>query len=268
MTEMRCGYAGDRDDVLVAYLYDDIDSAARAAFETHLTSCDRCRSELDAMRGVRRQLARWNPPEPAFGGFVGQSRVISPQSDSGLSAAGRNPQWWRDIPAWAQVAAALLFLGVSAGIANLEVRYDGNGLAVRTGWWTPAERGPQPSGVAQRPGDAAPWRGDLTALERQLRSELRGAQASAVNAVARPASSASDAEVMRKVRVLIDESERRQQSELALRVAQVITDVNTARQADLRRIDLTLNRVQDNLGVEVLKNRQSMQYLMRVNQRQ
>jgi len=85
-------------------------------------------------------------------------------------------------------------------------------------------------------------------------------------AAARPAS--SDAEILRKVRALVDEAERRQQRELALRLAQAISDVNAARQADLRRVDLTLNRVENNLGVEVLKNRQSMQYLMRANQRQ
>lgn len=90
--------------------------------------------------------------------------------------------------------------------------------------------------------------------------------AAAMPAAARPAS--SDAEILRKVRALVDEAERRQQRELALRLAQAISDVNAARQADLRRVDLTLNRVENNLGVEVLKNRQSMQYLMRANQRQ
>ena len=77
---------------------------------------------------------------------------------------------------------------------------------------------------------------------------------------------AGEAEILRKVRALIDETERRQQRELALRLAQAITDMNAQRQADLRRVDLTLNRVENNLGVEVMKNRQSMQYLMRVRQ--
>jgi hypothetical protein len=104
---------------------------------------------------------------------------------------------------------------------------------------------------------------DLIALEQRLRNELRSA--TPVQA-ARPA--ANDAEILRKVRSLIDETERRQQRELALRLAQAISDVNVARQADLRRVDVTLNRVENNLGVEVAKNRQSMQYLMRVNQRQ
>lgn len=254
MTETRCGYPGDRDETLIAYLYDDIDPAARAPFETHLATCERCRDELAAMGGVRAHLARWNPPEPKFGA------IRHPHASS------RSPHWWRDMPAWAQVAAALLVLGVSAGIANLDVRYDANGFTVRSGWLksVPVE---QPSRVAQ--GADVASKAELTALEQQLRAELRAArtsQALSSRAVARSAS--TDADVMRKVRALVDEAERRQQRELALRLAQVMTDVSAQRQADLRRIDLSLHGVENNLGGEVLKLRQSQNYLMRVNQRQ
>ena len=257
MTDMRCGYAGDRDDTLIAYLYDDIDPVARGAFEAHLAGCEPCRDELEALGGVRTTLARWNPPEP----------TSLTAANANPHSAARNPPWWRSIPAWAQVAAALLFLGVSAGIANLDVRYDNNGFAIRTGWSkAPQQNASAPAG-AGTPSNAlssasVASKADLVALEQRLRNELRSAPVTD----ARPAS--SDAEILRKVRALIDDTERRQQRELALRLAQAISDVNAARQADLRRVDLTLNRVENNLGVEVLKNRQSMQYLMRVNQRQ
>jgi anti-sigma factor RsiW len=260
MTDMRCGYAGDRDETLIAYLYDDIDPIARAAFDAHLAGCEPCRAELEALGAVRTTLARWNPPEP--------QSIAARNHQSPI-----NPQWWRSIPAWAQVAAALLFLGVSAGIANLDVRYDRNGLMIRTGWSKPAAQSPQaPSQIGVAPQSGVPQgfspasKADLVALEQQLRTELRSVAATRAVTAARPA--ASDAEILRKVRALIDDTERRQQRELALRLAQAITDVNAARQADLRRVDLSLNRVENNLGVEVLKNRQSMQYLMRVNQRQ
>jgi len=256
MTDMRCGYAGDRDETLIAYLYDDIDPAARGVFDAHLAGCEHCRAELEALGGVRTTLARWNPPEPK------SLAAANPQS------ATRNPQWWRTIPAWAQVAAALLFLGVSAGIANLDVRYDRDGLAIRTGWSKPAA--PEQIGVASQSGGGQGFspasKADLEALERQLRTELRSLAATPAVAVTRPA--ASDAEILRKVRALIDDTERRQQRELALRLAQAITDVNAQRQADLRKIDVSLNGVQNSLGVEVLKQRQSLNYLMRVNQRQ
>jgi len=289
MTTLLCGYTGDRDEALVTYLYDDgdADSGERALFAAHVNSCARCRDDLDALRGVRTQLARWTPPEPHFAAADRPSAV-------------RSAQWWRQIPAWAQVAAALLFLGVSAGIANLDVRYDQSGLSVRTGWRQPPVRETRPGGQGPlnvSPGAAgvvqgspmtqgsavapaaagatsAPWRADLAALERQLRTELRSVQTSAAAASpqGQPArTTAGDAEVIRRVRALLDESEKRQQSELALRVAEVVREVNAQRQADLVKIDRTLGTVQNNLGVEVLKNRQQlnqMNLLYRASQRQ
>src|ERR1700761_6338993 len=124
MTELGCSY-DNRDDAIVAYLYDDDEGRGTegARFEKHLASCAPCRAEIASLRGVRRQLTHWSPPD-----FV----------SSHAQLAARPPQWWRQIPVWAQVAAALLFLGVSAGIANLDVRYDAAGLTVRTGWSKPS----------------------------------------------------------------------------------------------------------------------------------
>jgi anti-sigma factor RsiW len=264
MTDSFCGYQGDRDEALVAFLYDDGgDAREMRAFEAHLMTCPRCSEELAELRGVRAQLARWTPPEPAFVITNGNPNSGNPQS------AIRNPRWWREIPAWAQVAAALLVLGASAGIANLDVRYDANGVSVRTGWMTPSSRdtqdsAPAPSegtrsasGAAQPGTAAAPWRTDLAALERQLTGELRAMKAS----TARPASP-PDAEVLRRVRALVDESEKRQQRELALRVAEVFRDISAQRQADLVKIDRTLNAVENNLGVEVMKDRQKLNTLI------
>lgn len=276
MTESSCLYSGDRDEALVAHLYNDGDPVARAVFDAHLAACARCRDELDALRGVRVQLGKWAPPEPSFAVVGRESAIRTPHS-----ALGKPPSWWREMPAWAQVAAALLFLGVSAGLANLEVRHDANGLTVRTGWSTPASdavpaRTAVAQGVSPASADAAPWRADLTALERQLTSELRAAKGpaspaatlTAAAATAPRAASTADADVLRRVRALLDESEKRQQRELALRVAEVLRDVNTQRQADLVKIDRSLGVVQNNLGVEVMKQRQSLNLLYRASQRQ
>jgi anti-sigma factor RsiW len=282
MTELFCGYGDDRDEVIVAFLYDDPDAspAERSRFETHLATCARCQADVAALRGVRAQLAHWSPPEPSFGtGYSPSGRQLHSQS------AVRTPDWWRAIPAWAQVAAALLFLGVSAGIANLDVHYDHSGLSIRTGWsnraGSPVEAAragrPGATAVARGSGPSAdaPWRADIAALEQQLKGELRGAQASttggsptAVRTVAAPA---SDAEVIRRVRALVEESEKRQQRELALRVAELARDVTAQRQADLVKIDRTLGVVQNNVGIEVMKNRQQINQidlLYRASQRQ
>jgi len=268
MTDMLCGYL-DRDETIVAFLYDDLDPARRRDFEGHLLTCAVCREEVAGLRGVRTTLARWEPPA-----------VASLQSP----VAAQSPQpWWRTIPAWAQVAAALLFLGVAAGIANLDVRYDQRGLSVRTGWSLDRSSGSGRSGesggsrgteVAQSssPAKDAPWRADLAALERQLKTDFHASQVSAHSsqAVAQSirATSASDAEILRRVRALVEESEKRQQRELALRVAEVLRDVTRQRQADLIKIDRNIDLMQNKLGVEVLQQRQSLNYFMRVNQRQ
>jgi len=293
MTELSCGYGDDRDGAIVAFLYDDAegDPADRARFETHLQTCARCRADVAALRGVRAQLARWSPPEPSFAVVSRQSSVIGRQSSvTNPQSAIRNPQWWRDIPAWAQVAAALLFLGVSAGVANLDIRYDRNGLSMTTGWSTRADgagrargsdgagraRGSDGSDVAQGfspAGQDAPWRADLAALERQLKTEFRSAQVSAMTAPAQTvrAASATDADVTRRVRALVEDSEKRQQRELALRIAGLLRDVNAQRQSDLVKIDRTLGVVQNSVGIEVMKNRQQlnqMDLLYRASQRQ
>jgi hypothetical protein len=167
------------------------------------------------------------------------------------------------------VAAALLFLGVAAGLANLDVRYNQDGLTVRTGWvktvGAPA--------AAVRPaqdgafGPPAPWRTDLAALEQQLRHEFHASEVSAASmpTTTRQAVSApgmSDAELLRRVRLLIDESERRQQREIALRSAELLQDVKQQRYADMVKIDQSLGLVQSKTGMEVAKNRELLRYIV------
>jgi hypothetical protein len=262
MTDMPCGYI-DRDETIVAFLYDELDAGRRRDFEAHVLTCAMCREEVAGLQSVRAQLAQWEPPS-----------VVSRQS----SVAGPSRQsWWRTMPAWAQVAAALLFVGVSAGIANLDVRYDQNGLTVRTGWSNGSGGSGRSSGSGRSgrssgsdvalAAQEAPWRSDLAALEQQLKTEFHASQVSsaiAPQAVALRSASSGDAETLRRVRALLEESEKRQQRELALRVAEVLQDVNRQRQADLVKVDSMQNR----LGVEVLQQRQSLNYFMRVNQRQ
>lgn len=264
MAENICRYSGDRDQAIVSYLYGDdggFDVAERAAFDAHVATCDRCRAELAAFEGVRTTLGAWSPPEFPSIGLPRRSSTNSP------SGGG-----WRDIPAWAQVAAAVLCLGVGAAIANLDVRYDVNGLQVRTGWSTVVEApAVQPGQLIAATGQgavAAPWRAELTALEQRLRADLRqppgpGNPGGPGNNIANGAAPANPTNVtsndtLRRVRALVDESERRQQRELALRLAEAIRDINAQRQADLVRIDRNIGAMQNNTGREMLRQRNEM----------
>ena len=265
MRDTHCDYSGDRDEALVAYLYDDIDPAARALFDAHLTTCAACRDELSGLAGVRARLGRWLPPERQPAAASRSSPATSHQSPA------TRRTWWREIPAWAQAAAALLFLGVAAGIANFDARYDSSGLSVRTGWSKRAERAvPAP---VRGPETNAPWRSDIAALEQRLRAEIGRSNnagttlASVATRPDRPAA-ALDAETLGRVRSLIGDSERRQQRELALRVAEIMRDVNAQRQADLVKIDRSLGLMQNNAGMEVLKQRELLNYVLRTSQRQ
>ena len=298
MTDILCGYI-DRDETIVAFLYDDLDAARRRDFNAHLLTCAVCREEVAGLRSVRTQLSRWAPPEPGI--------VASVAAPPNLQSVVEPPHWWRTIPAWAQVAAALLFLGVSAGIANLDVHYDQTGLTVRTGWSgrpgessgsgqsgqpaspklvgvraseagsalptdvsaeTPSAKAEARSAKVNVAATDAPWRTDLAALERQLKAEFHASQVPVPAAQAVRLAAPSDAETLRRVRALLDESEKRQQREIALRIAEVVRDVNAQRQVDLRNIDHTLGIVRNDLGVEVMKQRQSLNLLYRASQRQ
>ncbi len=217
MAQQECTYR-DRTSVLVAYLYDDIDTVDRVAFEAHVAGCEPCRTELAEFRGVRSMLAEWATPQPTRGA---------------QPVANVPTRWWQSVPAWAQVAAAMLVLGISAAIANLDVRYThANGLTIRTGWSKPA-----PAQVSTPlDANAAPWRADLAALQQQLRGEIRAQSATLAASATAPASAISDAEFRRRVRSLLDESEQKQKKDFALQLVQLQQDVYAQRQADLSRL--------------------------------
>jgi hypothetical protein len=280
MTQPACTYAGNRDEALVTYLYSDDPQGApeRTSFAAHLDTCATCRDEVEALVGVRGQLAHWAPPERRVSigraeepGDTGRTTHLRSSAAASPSASRGGPRW-RQIPAWAQVAAAMLVLGASAAIAHLDVRYDEHGVTIRTGWRQAAVR---PATTGASAGAAAtadaPWTKDLAALEQQLKAEMRSmrtaAPASASVSAAQPvAVKASDADLMRRMRALIDESEKRQQSELALRMAELLRDVNVQRQADLAKVNRALGAVENNLGVEVLKTRQQVNLMYRASQ--
>lgn len=265
-----CTFGERRDDVLIGYLYDEIEPRDRSAFERHLAGCAPCRHELEALSDVRGSLAEWAAPVVAdgIGGQVPRSPLRLVERSTPVRSG------WQvlvDAPIWMQAAAAMLVVAASLGLANLNVSYTREGLTLTTGWM-PAASAPASSAPATaRPAaqmaatDAAPWRAELTALEQQLRRELAATPANTTPS----ASSTDDAALMKRVRALLQESERRQQTELALRVAEMARDSQTQRQADLVRIERTLGVLQNRTGVEVMRTQQQLNSLaQRVSQRE
>lgn len=266
MSESRlCG----NPDVLMSYLYEDGDESERLAFEAHLTVCAECAREVREIRALRAGLANWAPPDQVLGFRVVRETAPSPPRRNWL----RVPS----LPLWAQLAAASLIVGVAAGLAGLDVRYDAQGFAVRTGWGKPADvatgPGTAPIAVAPASGGEAPWQADLVALGEELRAELRERNrlvpaGDVVPASAGPARAMSDSEFLARMQELVEASEQRQQRELALRLSEIMRDVETQRRVDLARVANSLGAVEGRTGLAVAEQRDMLNYLMRVSSRE
>lgn len=259
---------------LVSVLYGEAGVEERQTFEAHLVTCDECAEELAAFKDVRSSLAAWPEPStsPRFKVVVDEDRA-------------RPPLWRRSLYPVGLAAAATLVLGVSAGIANLEVRYDRAGLVVRTGWGrediagattaTAATAAPAGATLAATPvvASESEWRQELTALEARLRGEwaalgvVRAGAATAPAPVAtRTADARQDGEILKQVQSLLDESEVRQQQNLALRVTELSRDFELQRRADLVQIEQGFGRLEGQRGVDAAQYQRMLNYFQRVSQ--
>ena len=254
-----CGNA----DALMSHLYEDGPAEERRAFEAHLRECPRCAADAASLGAVRQDLAAWTPPETVL-----DFRIVREPAPARSRWA-----WMSTMPAWAQLAAASLVVGVAAGLSGLEVQYGTDGLAVRTGWGRPAGTRPAETAVvAPAAADSAPWRADLAALKEQMRDEFGPAAGNrAVTPVSAPegasAKGLSDDEFLARVRQLIAASETRTQKEMALRLAEVVRDVDAQRRADMRRVADGLGVLEGRTGAAVAQQREMMNYLLRVSQK-
>ena len=210
---------------------------------------------MAALGGVRRVLAEWTPPAPPL------RFTVAPDVDPATAvvpAASR----WQSVPVWAQMVAATLALAVGAAVANLQVRHDQAGWTVTTGWLPPATAPAATTPAAATAQNDDAWRPALAALEQSLRRELAS---SAVPA--QPAAAASDPQALGRLRALIQESERRQQQELAVRFAQFSRDLDLQRRADLVRIDQGIGQLEGRTGAEVARQREMLNYIVRAGLR-
>ena len=120
----------------------------------------------------------------------------------------------------------------------------------------------------------APWRAELLALERQLRLEMAAARqgsgggdrVSATNAMAGDPSSPSDT-FLRRVQAMIDQSEVRQQQNLALRAAELSRDFDLQRRSDLVRVEQGFGRLSELREQDAAQQRQLLNAI-RVSQQQ
>jgi anti-sigma factor RsiW len=210
-------HIADNQDALLDYLYDEGDPAERLAIAKHLQECVTCSVAVLELRTVRGMLAEWKPP-PAHGSVT-------------LPVPEPKPRRWAETMSyrsWAQIAAGVLLFVSGMAVSQLHVSYADGTLTVRTREASPAVDPPVPAGRA---------------------ASIHLPAAPVVAADARAASDAAQREAMedllQRVRAMIDQSESRQQRELALRLSQVAGEVDAQHQADLLRIQQDFGRQQE-----------------------
>ena len=254
---------------LAGYLYGECSPDEQAAMAAHLATCEPCRMDIDTLRETREALTAWAVPSGTAGVRVAVETLHTSPS------RGWN---WSAMPVWAQAAAALFIFAcgaAGAAVMNLDVRSDAAGITVRTGWGARLEVAPALDATAP----------DAAALDARIRAvvhavvDAAGQQglmetSRAVQAAAAPASTpeapgaqpAAAEDVLRRVEQMLTASETRQQRELALRVSQVLRDVDSQHRSDMARIERTVSPVAGLTAEEIQEQRQMLNYLMRVSQ--
>jgi hypothetical protein len=266
-------------ELLVAYLYEDLAGPERAGFEAHMRECAECRDDLKALGAVRVDLAEWAPPQTDLG-----FRVVRGASETGHVLRMPVPSWrawWT--PAAGLAAAAVLVLAAASAIARVEVHRGPDGVTVRTGWGAVAGAADHSGGATTPPLTQAGLNGPgaaaqakplgegvlktdvafLAGLERRLAAlEAATSRDSGVRNASTLSARAADAEILKRVRELLAQSEIKQQGELALRISQVIFDVNAQRTADLARIQRGLGRIDATVAEEAAARRELTNYAL------
>jgi anti-sigma factor RsiW len=209
-------HIADNQDALLDYLYDEGDPTERLAIAKHLQECVTCSVAVLELRTVRGMLAEWKPP-------LAQGSVMQPVSD--------RQRWWAETTSsrsWVQVAAGVLLFVSGMAVSQLHVNYTDGTLTVRARPAAPAVDPPIPAGrTASIHLPAAP----VAVADASTPSDA--AQREAME------------DLLQRVRAMIDQSESRQQRELALRLSQVAGEVDAQHQADLLRIQQDFGRQQE-----------------------
>lgn len=260
-------------DALLVLLYDDEGvPEERATLEAHLASCRECSDLLSSLDSTRGVLGAWHAPRLPLGfAFVRQ-----PPSSPAKA-------WlWRS----GLAAAAVLVLAAAASIARLDITYDSRGFSLRTGFAGASAAAPPQAAASGSTSAAAAaaggwveaataanpaWRADLDMMESRLRAEFTraiearpAAPAPMMLRASMPATPDADAQrrqiddILRRVQELLDQSEIRQQQNLALRVNELGRQFQIQRQSDIDQMEQTLTRIEQQRG-ELLRRVASTQ---------
>ena len=236
-------HIADDHDALLDYLYEEGDPAERLKVAKHLQECAACSVAVLEFQNVRGMLGDWKSPA----GELGFRIVQDATRGATLPGTGPDrpvpPRWWQGwVPVsrargFAQAAAAVVLFAAGMAVSQLNVDYRNGGVTVSWGQDIPptnvrsASITLPPDNVSAPAG--APSREEI---ERQILQRL-GPNASPVETE----------QLFQRVRAMIDQSEQRQQRELALRLSQFSREVDTQHQADVLKIQQDFGQQQEAL---------------------
>lgn len=226
--------ASDKDcdklkEPMLEVLYQEADEPTAQAVRDHCEACSTCRDEFDGLRGVRRSLAGWVLPASL------RPRLARP------------PLAWR--PVLAAAAVVLLALGASLGLSGSELRYQNGSFAFRLG------RGEDVSRLLAR-------------QEERHRREMEELKATLLPSAATAAAPASrdDEVLLRTVRQLIEEGQRRQARALETRMADIRRESEARRRYDLAQVGASLSYLEGKTGLQMAKTTELMGHVLQASQ--
>jgi hypothetical protein len=225
-------HIADNQDALLDYLYEEGDPAERLKIAQHLQECAACSVALLEFQNVRSMLGEWRPPVSELGFRIVQDGAASHRATADVGTTG----WaWRPaLPGraagWLQAAAAVVLVLAGMAASQLRVDYRDGAVTLRA---RSTELAPALRTVSiTLPSDSA---------ETVVAPPPEPLPTERPNAIA----IAETEGLLQRVRSMIDQSEQRQQRELALRLSQVAREVDTQHQADLMRMQQSLGQQQE-----------------------
>ena len=249
----------DNKELILGYVYDELLPEERQALTAHVSGCPDCQIELEELRATRMHLSLWAPPEPDLG-----FRVIR----GGAAPAPALPRRHRFVSALSYAAAAVIVFAAASAIANLEVRYGNDGVTISTGWARGSVGATPPVATVDSPSPQTTNTAltqEFAALDARLR-DLEGAMSSggATPGVQNAsASRMSDSELLRTVRQIVGEAERRQETATARQLLQMFRDFDNQRRADIALIQQGLGQYQGLTNAEIAQNRDMLNQFIR-----
>ncbi len=215
-------------EAMLEVLYGEADAAAERSVRSHQETCVACRDEWVALRNVRRSLAAWTLPP---------SLAPRPQRAAGW--------FWR--PSLAMAAGLFLALGAVLGLSGSELEYRNGTLSFRLGRGHELTR-------------------QLAQQEDRHRRDMDQLRSAVLQPAAQPAVSERE-ELLRQVRGLIEESQRRQARLLEARLVDFGQQAETQRRYDLAQVGASLSYLEGKTGLEMAKTTQLMGQVIQASQK-